>query len=155
NVMVDKDGRPRVADFGLAHGEGNAEPSTGQAPPSSGPLLSTPLTMAGAIVGTPAYMPPEQYRGERGDARSDQFSFCAALYEALYRQLPFAGTDLDELSVNVLQGKIRPVAGSSQIPVAIEQVLRRGLSTDPAQRFPGMSELLAALDIDPQRDPAG
>lgn len=155
NVLVDKEGRPRVADFGLAHGEGSSEPSPSQEPSSPGRLLSRPLTMAGAIVGTPAYMSPEQCRGERGDARSDQFSFCAALYEALYKTLPFEGEDLAELSGNILLGKLRPIPAGTQFPAVIEQALRRGLSVDPAQRFPSMAELLSVLDIDPQRDPAG
>src|SRR5205085_10925695 len=123
-------------------------------PPLSG-LLTSSLTAAGALVGTPAYMSPEQYRGERADARSDQFSFCAALYEALYKVKPFDGEDLADLSGNILLGKMRPVPAGSQVHPVIEQALRRGLSSDPAQRFPSMSELLTALDIDPQRDPGG
>lgn len=155
NVLLGKDGRPRVADFGLAHGESQAEALASPDPGLSRPLLATPLTQLGAIVGTPAYMSPEQYKGERGDARSDQFSFCAALYEALYRQLPFAGEELEVLAANVLSGKVRPAPSGLHVPVAVHQALLRGLSVDPAQRFQSMAELLSALDIDPQHSPAG
>src|SRR6202012_1102382 len=89
------------------------------------------------------------------DSRIDQFSFCAALYEALYKELPFAGSTLSVLSVNVLAGRLRPIPHGSPVPSRIERALRRGLSVDPARRFPSMQELLAALAIDLQRDPEG
>lgn len=155
NVLVGSDERPRVADFGLARAEGTCESQEQLSPLSPTQRLITPLTAAGALVGTPAYMSPEQYRGEPTDGRSDQFSFCAALYEALYRQLPFSGQDLADLSGNVLLGKIQSVPKQSGVPPVMEQVLRRGLSVDPAQRFPSMAELLTALVLDPQHDPGG
>ena len=129
-----------------------AESGAGQ---NSGQLLQSPLTEAGAILGTPAYMSPEQHDGQPTDARSDQFSFCAALYEALYHQRPFPGETLLALSFNVLQGRLRPPPAQTAVPARIERALRRGLSLDPAARFPSMRELLHELDIDPQRDPAG
>ena len=165
NVLVGKDGRPRVADFGLARTK-NSEPvaaAAAQAPAvladpgsemRSGSLLVTPLTQAGAILGTPAYMSPEQYRSEPTDSRCDQFSFCAALYEALYKTLPFAGHTLSELRQNVLAGKVRPPPPKTTVPPRVYAALRRGLQTDPAQRFASMGEMLNALSFDPQRDPA-
>lgn len=148
NVLVDPESRPLVADFGLAHVAGREEKQTASEAPETGRLLESPLTMAGSIVGTPAYMSPEQYRGEPADSRSDQFSFCAALYEALYKQLPFSGQDLAELSNSVLMGKIRPAPSGMSIPLAVEEALRRGLALDPARRFPSMAELLSALSAD-------
>ena len=63
-----------------------------------------PLTETGAVLGTPAYMSPEQFAGRQNDARSDQFSFCIALYEALYGERPFGGTSLPALTASVLGG---------------------------------------------------
>ena len=155
NVLVGSDQRPRVADFGLARAAGTLEPPARSTAAEPVGLLSSPLTMTGSVIGTPAYMSPEQYSGEQADSRSDQFSFCAALYEALYKKLPFAGTTFSELSSSVLGGKLRPVDPASPIPRIVEQTLRRGLATRPEQRFPSMTELLEALSINPQHDPTG
>src|SRR3954469_19947733 len=85
NVLIGSDGRPRVGDFGLVS---VTRASEGAATTEAG------TTRHGAIMGTPGYMSPEQVRGEPSDAQSDQFSFCVALYEALYGQRPFAAEDL-------------------------------------------------------------
>jgi len=97
-------------------------------------------------------MSPEQHRGEKADARSDQFSFCAALYEALYGRLPFSGDSLFELRTSVLSGKLPAAPDKTQIPSHVHSLLLRGLALDPSQRFASMQELLSALDIDPTRD---
>lgn len=154
NVLVDKEGRPRVADFGLAR---FADTGTPAHTPNLQNLRKLPAKLPvpiESLVGTPAYMSPEQYLSERVDNRSDQFSFCAALYEALYKVPAFEGEEIDEIGCNILLGNVRPVPQGTQIPSTIEQALRRGLSIDPGNRFASMEELLAALDIDPQRDPA-
>jgi serine/threonine protein kinase len=65
------------------------------------------VTETGLLVGTPAYMAPEQFRGQIADAQSDQFSFCVALYEGLYGQRPFAGATMSELADNVIHGRVR------------------------------------------------
>lgn len=88
------------------------------------------------------------------DSRSDQFSYCAALYEALYRRHPFASDTVEGLRGRVMFGKVSPPPRDSAVPSVIHQALLRGLSPDPAQRFPSMRELLSALDIDPERDAA-
>lgn len=155
NVLVNQEGRPLVADFGLAHVAGREEKQTARETAETGRLLESPLTMTGGVVGTPAYMSPEQYSGEPADSRSDQFSFCAALYEALYKQLPFAGQDLTVLSYSILTGRVRPVPSGLSIPQTVEETLRRGLSVDPARRFPSMAELLSALAAEVQHDPSG
>jgi hypothetical protein len=108
-------------------------------------VLDTPLTRTGAFVGTPAYMAPEQMRGLVTDARTDQFSFCVALYEALYRERPFAGTDLKTLMASVLAGAVRPAPPDSHVPASVRKVLLRGLSVDPELRFPSMAALLEEL----------
>ena len=97
------------------------------------------------LLGTPGYMSPEQVRGEDLDARSDQFSFCVALYEALHRVLPFDAPTFDEYALRVVQGRRRPPSPTPDIPVVVERALNRGLSTDPAARFPSMQALIAAL----------
>ncbi|PCC74729.1 Serine/threonine protein kinase [Nannocystis exedens] len=154
NVLIGNDGRARVADFGLA-GTAGQQPSP--APESAGDSValrvgrhnafSTALTMAGTIMGTPAYMSPEQHRGEATDARSDQFSFCVALWTALYRQQPFAGDNLLDLADTVCSGQlVKPPA--SEVPAFIHDALVRGLATEPAQRHPSMDALLDALTRD-------
>jgi predicted Ser/Thr protein kinase len=112
--------------------------------------LSINLTLAGAILGTPAYMSPEQFRGAPADTRTDQFSFCVALYEALYGERPFQGTTLDQLADNVGASRIRPEREGSAVPASIRRIVLRGISPDPDARYPSMTALLADL----QRDPA-
>jgi len=133
NVLVDAAGRARVLDFGLARALG--EPPPGEAEDS----LSEPLTRTGSILGTPAYMAPEQLRGDPVDARADQFSFCVALYEALYAERPFAALHRFEPL------RIADAPKDSRVPAALRRALLRGLNEDPAARFPDMDALLAAL----------
>ncbi len=111
--------------------------------------LHAKLTATGAIMGTPAYMAPEQFGGKGGDARADQFSFCVALYEALYRQRPFAGETFVALMANVVAGTLQTPPPEARVPASIRKVLLRGLAATPADRFPSMAELLAALGRDP------
>jgi tetratricopeptide (TPR) repeat protein len=157
NLMVAADGRVRVLDFGLARAaeaEPAAEPAAPAADSSAGSsstqnLLVAPLTQVGSIVGTPPYMAPEQHLGRAGDERSDQFSFCVTLYQALYGERPFAGQSYDELFTNITQGQIRPPPAGASVPGWVRQILLRGLSTAPDRRWPSMGELLTALDRDP------
>nr|WP_276603319.1 protein kinase [Nannocystis pusilla] len=160
NVLVGDDGRVRVGDFGLVRHAGD-EPLDGPAPApvlaaslvqAGAPVeLSTTLTQTGAILGTPAYMSPEQHLGRPVDARSDQFSFCVALYEALYGAPPFAGRDLFELVRRVLAGAVSPVPEDSKVPAWLRRAILRGLAVDPAARWPGMDDLLDELERDPER----
>src|SRR5690606_29436245 len=93
NVMLGSDDRVRVMDFGLARVVGEDGPDEPRPQLPDGPLLAT-LTQTGAVLGTPAYMAAEQFEGLAADEHSDQFGFCVALYEALYRQRPFSGSTL-------------------------------------------------------------
>jgi serine/threonine protein kinase/tetratricopeptide (TPR) repeat protein len=104
------------------------------------------LTQSGMLVGTPAYMAPEQISGGEVDHRSDQFSFCVALYEALYGIRPFPGEDFSTLRDSLTSGEILAPPAQTRVPGWIWRVLARGLATDPDQRYPGMAELLAALE---------
>jgi tetratricopeptide (TPR) repeat protein/predicted Ser/Thr protein kinase len=114
----------------------------------SGPRLEAAikLTATGTILGTPRYMAPEQMRGQLADHRSDQFSFCVALYHALYGVFPFAGKSFFELTLALDSGEIVPPPRGVEVPAAIRQALLRGLARDPAARFPDMGALLDALE---------
>lgn len=143
NVLVGKDQMPRVVDFGIARlSDRQAE----EAPTTGGPQAPSPerVTAEGAIIGTLGYISPEQYEGAAVDAKSDQWSFCAALYEALYGCLPFAGATLFEQAVSV-RSQLRPPPADSQIPPEIFVILSRGLAPQPDARFSDMSVLLDNL----------
>jgi predicted Ser/Thr protein kinase/tetratricopeptide (TPR) repeat protein len=149
NVLVGRDGRVRVLDFGLAR-PANLIDDAGPAPDldleiDTDRFLRTSLTQTGALLGTPRYMAPEQHLRRPADARTDQFSFCVALYEALYRQRPFEGETLSRLAASVTTGQIREAPPGSKVPARLRRILLRGLSVDPAQRFPSMAALLDAL----------
>ena len=102
------------------------------------------LTEQGAILGTPAYMPPEQYRGEMVDARTDQFAYAVSAWEVLFGRLPFEGRRIHDLVAAAMSGDIVPPP-RSEIPAAIPGVLRRALAAHPDDRDAGMQELLTAL----------
>jgi tetratricopeptide (TPR) repeat protein/predicted Ser/Thr protein kinase len=143
NALVGADGRVRVLDFGLARAAAEAEPA---APSPADGALVQPLTATGTLMGTPAYMSPEQWRGEPTDARSDQFSFCVALYAAVHGARPFAGRELRTLRDEVLAGRVAPPPERARVPGALRRALLRGLRVDPAARWPDMPALLAALE---------
>ncbi|WAS95998.1 protein kinase domain-containing protein [Nannocystis punicea] len=146
NVLVGDDGRARVVDFGLVTwGDLDDEPTPDDTTDLRGTQVR--LTAAGVILGTPAYMSPEQFADRLADPRSDQFSFCAALYEALCDARPFAGDSFAELHQAVLAGALREPG--ERVPPWLWAVLRRGLSRRPEDRFPTMGELLDRLASDP------
>jgi tetratricopeptide (TPR) repeat protein len=158
NAIIDEKGRPRVLDFGLAQwgGEVGDEPSTierARSDTHEAVRLESSLTDTGTVLGTPAYMPPEQIGGRQVDARSDQFSFCVSLYEALYGERPFEGRSMEALTVALQAGKVRPVPKSTSVPEALRKLLLRGLSTDPTERWPSMDTLLDQLQrlVTPRR----
>ncbi len=147
NVLVGKDGRVRVLDFGLvcASGEPEREPERGAR------AHEPALTASGACMGTPCYMAPEQLAGRRADARSDQFSFCVALYEGLYGQRPFAGATLEALTRSVSRGVLEPPPPGSRVPGWLRRVVLRGLAVAPEDRWPSMEALLQQLGQRPLR----
>jgi len=149
NVLVGADGRVRVVDFGLARALEAAPEARGERSGSqdSGQLAET-LTRTGSIMGTPAYMAPEQHLGEATDARTDQFAFCVALYEAVTQQRPFAGDNYRQLCANVLAGKMREPPAGVRVPSWLRALWARGLSRDPDARFASMQPILDALGRD-------
>ncbi|MCH9683782.1 MAG: serine/threonine protein kinase, partial [Deltaproteobacteria bacterium] len=147
NAIIDGKGRPRVLDFGLARRddpvEVESEPEWADALHSES--ADTSLTRTGVVMGTPAYMPPEQMRGRDTDARSDQFSFCVSLYEVLYGQRPFVGSSSAQLLVAIEDGEIKPVPRGPTIPAALRKAVVRGMAAEPGDRWPSMEALLAEL----------
>lgn len=115
--------------------------------PSGRFLLAKTMTRAGEIVGTPAYMPPEQLLGAATGTHADQFSFCVAAYEALHGDRPFAakGSNFITLRKAVLAGRVRPAPPDSRVPARLRRVLLRGLMRSPVDRYPSMDELLHDL----------
>jgi serine/threonine protein kinase/tetratricopeptide (TPR) repeat protein len=108
------------------------------------------LTGTGAVVGTPPYMAPEQHRGAEVDVRADVFSFCVSLYEGLYGERPFKagpGSDRGLAWAQAIElGRVLPAPRGSRVPAALRRVLLRGLASDPAERWPSMDAVLAALE---------
>src|SRR5262249_41765761 len=102
-------------------------------------------------IGTPLYMAPEQFAARPATARSDQFSFCVALYEALYGELPFRHATIGDLADAVEQGVINPAPAGARVPKWLRRALGRGLSVAEADRYPSMNDLLSALAHDPRR----
>jgi tetratricopeptide (TPR) repeat protein/predicted Ser/Thr protein kinase len=147
NVLVGEDDRPRVLDFGLARSEIDPSSSEG-AITMPGDAETTVITRAGVIMGTPAYMAPEQIAGDTVDARADQFSFCVALFEMLYGERPFRGGSMAELRAAMqsrppLQVDLR----ARGVPAGLHAAILRGLAVDPEARHASMHELLAALRV--------
>ena len=149
NVLLGADGRVRVADFGLVRQHDEEPVAASTSSPARG-ALDRSLTLTGALLGTPAFMSPEQHLGRPADARSDQFSFCVALWEALHGQRPFAGDSAVTITAAVLAGRIE-APRVARAPRYLRQVLERGLASAPEQRYPDMQALLAALARDPVR----
>lgn len=104
------------------------------------------LTVAGTILGTPAYMAPEQHRGLPVDARSDQYAFCIALWEAVYGKRPFSGREPKLLAERKREFKLRESTRGIPVPRWLRALLMRGLAAEPSVRFVDMSELIEAID---------
>jgi eukaryotic-like serine/threonine-protein kinase len=125
------------------------DPSQLGAELASNSLVDEVVTRDGALLGTPAYMAPEQFLGERVSPASDQFSFCVALYEAVYGQRPFAGRSPLELALSTQDGSILVPPNTAEVPPPIRRLLVRGLSPNPGDRFESMHALVAELELEP------
>jgi len=162
NVLRDRKGHVFVTDFGLAFGqvEDTAElvslvvPAVAASGSGRRPLdsvLDSPLTQTGVLIGTPAYMAPEQFAGRPAGPRSDQFAYAVTAWEALTGARPFHGKDLVELAA-------APVAGVGAIGAGLSSkvraVLARGLAANPEARWPDMATLLGELERALQPAPA-
>ncbi len=165
NVLVDASGRVCVGDFGLAMlGDSVLEEYAGRRSHAaidlteSGPHVGS-LTMTGTLLGTPAYMSPQQLRAETIDARADQFAFCVTLYEALHGTRPFTitlqGLDaLPALVEAIESGQLPIVPTDSTVPAELRAIVKRGLAADPDARWPDMPTLLQALEQASKLEPS-
>jgi serine/threonine protein kinase/tetratricopeptide (TPR) repeat protein len=176
NVLIGKEGGVRVADFGVAkereRPRRDAErerleferrrhtASTNPTETTSEDALideiqsniSVDLTVAGRMVGTPAYMAPEQHMGLHVGPYTDQYAFCVSLYEALYGRLPYEGIDRRDQLAKMAEGKlpVPPKDGEVRsVPSWLHKLLARGLRPHPTERWPSMEALLTALERDP------
>ncbi len=148
NVLVGQDGRPRVGDFGLARfGQDTLRTTHGE-----GEIWVQDLTVAGSVVGTPAYMAPEQLEAGTVDARTDVFAFAVALWEALFGVFPYPGGTVRERMAVARVCPPDPGQRAAEIPKWVTAVVARGLAYEPAARWPGMRPFLAALRADPDAE---
>ena len=158
NVFLTPDGHVKLLDFGIA------KLAEGQRVEGSHGILDdtvTPTgggTQTGAIIGTPAYMAPEQVRGEHVDARTDIFSLGAVLHEMLSGQRPFPRGSLVESGHAILHENPAPLP--DEVPSAVAQVVRRCLEKEPARRLQSATDLAFALELlrgptPPVRGPLG
>jgi eukaryotic-like serine/threonine-protein kinase len=159
NVLRSRDGHVYVTDFGLARGLIEEGPEVEQIAVTALPddlatgsqlsrrpldsVLDSPLTQTGVLIGTPAYMAPEQFIGRAPDARSDQFAFCVTAWEALTGARPFRGSNLAELQAAAASG---PGGAAGDLPPALRAVLARGLEPNPGARWPDVPTLLRAFE---------
>jgi tRNA A-37 threonylcarbamoyl transferase component Bud32 len=128
NILLSEEGAVKITDFGIAK------------------LVSLDVTQTGIALGTPAYMSPEQIRGETLDGRSDQFSLGVMLYQMLVGRLPFEGATAHSLLYKVIQtDPVRPAAINAALPPAVDGVVMRALAKDPADRYPTCAELARDL----------
>ncbi|WP_050432230.1 serine/threonine-protein kinase [Chondromyces crocatus] len=135
NILVRNDGMVKVLDFGIAQGGGD-------------PQTLRRLTVEGRIVGTPAYMSPEQLFDRPLDGRSDQFSLGITAYELLSGGLPWSGVEsVPDLMVKIVSQEIRDIPDPvGDLPPVVKMALLRTLKKNAAERFPTMEELVQVLD---------
>ena len=148
NVLLDGEGTPKIVDFGLAQviaEEGGPVPDAATA---GGLRLAIPgtATPTSALIGTPAYMAPEQFLGRSPDPAADQFAFCVSLYEALFHERPFAGGTVLEIAGAVVSGERRPMSPGVRLPRSLVGLLERGLAPAKAVRHASMQALVDRLE---------
>jgi hypothetical protein len=167
NMLIGDDGRVVVADFGLADSLGAVVPDDDDEPddaPEHGKPEFADLRLEASgdrasgdrapdepakVVGTRCYVAPERLRWGPGDARSDQFSFCVALWEGLHGCRPYAGVSRTDVLESIERGAIQSGPRTRHVPHWLSRVVRKGLAEDPDQRFGSMRELLQALRDEP------
>ena len=144
NVLVGHDETVRVMDFGLAG------PLSAVAARTS---TDDHVTEVATVMGTPAYMAPEQHEGASVDAKADQYAFCVALYRGLYGCVPFARGSSRQILADKKALRLQPTPPRRErrVPRWLRKVVIRGLDPDPSRRWSGMPDVLHALQKDPGR----
>src|SRR5262245_38405703 len=138
NVLVGAHGETVVIDWGLAR-----RLDTSEAAPAA---IAGDHTVVGSVMGTPAYMAPEQARGERVDERADVYAIGAILYRVLAGQTPFTGQSSDELIESVKRGPPRPLAElAPATPRDLIAIVERAMAREPGARYPSAGELVTDL----------
>ena len=146
NIKVRADGTVKVLDFGLAKAL-DAQASSGAAEAMNSPTITSPaMTQAGMILGTAAYMAPEQAKGKTVGKRADIWAFGAVLFEMLTGQRAFPGEDLTDTLAAVVKLEPKWDAVSADVPARVRQVLRVCLQKDPRQRAQAIGDVRLALD---------
>lgn len=144
NALIGNDGGVHVIDFGLARfTTPSMDTPSGEDEPADPDTDLRTSTRTGSLLGTPAYMAPEQLAGEPSGAPADQFAFCVSLFEALHGHRPFSGGNVGALSEAIDSGPDQQ--SSRAVPRRVRRVLTRGLSVQPSDRYPSMDALVAAL----------
>jgi serine/threonine protein kinase/Tol biopolymer transport system component len=151
NIKVREDGTVKVLDFGLAKiadSSGLASgAAAGQAGLTESPTITTPaMTAAGMILGTAAYMSPEQAKGRPADKRSDIWAFGCVLFEMLTGRRAFEGADVSDTLAAILRGEPDWAALTPRVPVALRTLLQRCLVKDPRQRLQAIGEARIAVE---------
>lgn len=129
NVLLDSDGRPYLTDFGVAKSE-----------------LALVKTHAGTLLGSPAYMSPEQVQGKPLDGRSDVYSLGITLYKTLAGELPFSGDDTFRATIRRLSEPAPPLSSKRRVHPALDAIVMRALERDPAARFARARDMRDALE---------
>jgi len=145
NVLVTPDGKVKVLDFGLAKALDPDASASGSA--SLSPTLTTPaMTRAGVILGTAAYMSPEQAKGKPVDRRADVWAFGCLLYEMLSGHRPFQGDGVSEVIAAVIMAPVEFRDLPAGVPQRIQKLVRRCLEKDPRRRLRDIGEARIAID---------
>jgi serine/threonine protein kinase len=143
NIKVTPDGQAKILDFGLAKAREAADTSSDT---SRSPTVTARMTGAGVILGTAAYMSPEQARGQEVDKRADVWAFGVVLYEMLTGQRAFAGSDVSEMLASVLAREPDWTRLPADLEPLLEALLRRCLHKDPKNRVPDIGTMRLALE---------
>ena len=152
NIKITPEGQVKILDFGLAKAlEGETPPDTNL---SQSPTLTAAATQAGVILGTAAYMSPEQAKGKQTDTRSDTWGFGALVYEMLTRRRAFEGEDLSDTLAAVLRAEIDWSKLPSDTPASVRRLLERCLNRDLRRRLRDIREARIAIE-DYLTDPGG
>ena len=130
NIHVTQDGIPKIMDFGLVR------------------LGDSNMTRTGMVLGSPAYMSPEQLKGDKADARTDVFALGAVFYELLAGQRAFTGKGITQIMMNVLANERVPLIQSApDVPPLLAHIVERCMRKEPSGRYQTAGELHAALEV--------